>query len=95
MLSEVPTKFAGSASGLFNTTSQLAGALGVAIIGTIYFNSLEASTGTSQSAVFIDGFTFTMWIMAAGMVLASLAASFLPRWANDSDVSGPVDLVDA
>lgn len=85
VLSEVPTKFAGSASGLFNTTSQLAGALGVAIIGTIFFNSLETSSATSQSAVFIDGFTFTMWWMAGGMVLASIAASFLPRWASEHD----------
>ncbi len=85
VLSEVPTKFAGSASGLFNTTSQLAGALGVAIIGTIFFNSLETSTGTSQSAVFIDGFSFTMWWMAGGMVLASIAATFLPRWASEQD----------
>ncbi|POH74215.1 MFS transporter [Arthrobacter glacialis] len=93
VLSEVPTKFAGSASGLFNTTSQLAGALGVAIIGTIFFNSLETSTAASQSAVFIEGFTFTMWWMAGGMVLASIAATFLPRWASESD---PVDeLVDA
>lgn len=96
VLSEVPTKFAGSASGLFNTTSQLAGALGVAIIGTIFFNSLESSTGTSQSAVFIDGFTFTMWWMAGGMVLASIAASFLPRWASEQDAAQtPAELLEA
>ncbi|WP_104086516.1 MFS transporter [Arthrobacter sp. GMC3] len=87
VLSEVPTKFAGSASGLFNTTSQLSGALGVAIVGTLFFNGIESSTATSQSAVFIDGFTSTMWLMAGGMVLAAIAASFLPRWAADSDVS--------
>ncbi|WP_343318477.1 MFS transporter [Arthrobacter sp. TMP15] len=90
VLSEVPTKFAGSASGLFNTTSQLAGALGVAIIGTIFFDALEGSGATSQSAVFIDGFTSTMWVMAAGMVLASVAASFLPRWASESDLPDEV-----
>jgi MFS family permease len=92
VLSEVPTKFAGSASGLFNTTSQLAGALGVAIVGTIFFNSLDSSTGTSASAVFIDGFTSTMWIMAGGMVLASIAATFLPRWASESDASQDVEV---
>ncbi|MHA7306174.1 MFS transporter [Arthrobacter sp. TMN-49] len=91
VLSEVPTKFAGSASGLFNTTSQLAGALGVAIIGTIFFNSLETSTAASQSAVFIDGFTFTMWWMAGGMVLASIAATFLPRWASEADPAEEFD----
>ncbi|MEO8221147.1 MAG: MFS transporter [Specibacter sp.] len=97
VLSEVPTKFAGSASGLFNTTSQLAGALGVAIIGTIFFNSLESSTATSQSAVFIDGFSFTMWWMAGGMVLASIAATFLPRWASETDpaLEPPAELVEA
>ena len=96
VLSEVPTNLAGSASGLFNTTSQLAGALGVAIIGTIFFDALAGSTATSKPGVFIDGFTFTMWFMAAGMVLAAVAASFLPRWASESDVSvdRPAKLVD-
>lgn len=87
VLSEVPAKFAGSASGLFNTTSQLAGALGVAIVGTVFFNGLETSTAHSQAGVFIEGFTFTMWLMAAGMVLASIAASFLPRWASEADIA--------
>ena len=97
VLSEVPTKFAGSASGLFNTTSQLSGALGVAIIGTIFFNGLESSTATSKSAVFIEGFTSTMWLMAGGMVLAAIAASFLPRWASESELSetGAGQLADA
>lgn len=96
VLSEVPTKFAGSASGLFNTTSQLSGALGVAIVGTIFFNGLESSTAHSQSAVFIDGFTSTMWLMAGGMVLAAIAATFLPRWASESDAGAdePTKLVE-
>lgn len=87
VLSEVPVKFAGAASGLFNTTSQLSGALGVAIVGTLFFNGIESSTAHSQSGVFIDGFTSTMWLMAGGMVLAAVAASFLPRWASESDLS--------
>ncbi len=85
VLSEVPVKSAGSASGLFNTTTQLSGALGVAIIGTIFFNALDTSTGTSRPAVFEGAFTSTMWIMAGGMVLAAIAASFLPRWASEAD----------
>lgn len=96
VLSEVPTRFAGSASGLFNTTSQLSGALGVAIVGTVFFDTLDSSGAHSQSGVFIDGFTFTMWFMAAGMVLASAAATFLPRWASESDLAGDAPaLVDA
>lgn len=85
VLSEVPTKFAGSASGLFNTTMQLAGALGVAILGTVFFNSISAGTAHSKFDVFADGYTLTMWIMVGGMILASAAASFLPRWAAQSD----------
>lgn len=95
VLSEVPTKFAGSASGIFNTTSQLAGALGVAIIGTIFFNAVSDSSARSQAGVFTDGYTFTMWIMAGGMVLAAIAASFLPRWAPDHEVSGAAELQEA
>ncbi|WP_427015389.1 MFS transporter [Pseudarthrobacter sp. P1] len=87
VLSEVPVKSAGAASGLFNTTSQLSGALGVAIVGTLFFNGLEGSTAHSKSAVFIEGFSSTMWLMAGGMVLAAVAASFLPRWASEAELS--------
>ncbi|WP_125613440.1 MFS transporter [Specibacter cremeus] len=83
VLSEVPVKFAGPASGLFNTTGQLAGALGVAVVGTLFFNGISASTAHGKAGVFIDGFSSTMWLMAGGMVLAALAASFLPRWASE------------
>ncbi len=85
VLSEVPVKSAGSASGLFNTTTQLSGALGVAIIGTIFFNALDTGTGNSKAVVFEGAFTSTMWIMAGGMVLAAAAAAFLPRWASETD----------
>ncbi|WP_035750198.1 MFS transporter [Arthrobacter sp. 35W] len=96
VLSEVPTHSAGSASGLFNTTSQLSGALGVAIVGTLFFDNLTRSTATSKAAVFVDGFTSTMWIMAAGLVLAAIAASFLPRWASEAELpAGDEVLADA
>jgi hypothetical protein len=40
-LRSVPQQFAGSASGLYATVQQTAGALGVSIIGGLFFNHLS------------------------------------------------------
>lgn len=43
-LAEVPERLAGTASGLINNVQQLAGALGTAVISTVYFAGLTAAT---------------------------------------------------
>jgi MFS family permease len=42
VLAAVPAEVAGGASGLFNTSQQLGGALGVALFGTVFFGYLGA-----------------------------------------------------
>ncbi|MFC4222712.1 MFS transporter [Lysinibacter cavernae] len=106
VLSEVPLRFAGNASGLFNTVNQLAAAIGVAVIGTIFFGYFDSSMAESaasirsqadaveaSSAAFRDAFEPTMIIMAITMLGASVAATFLPRRPSvaDLDESLPVD----
>jgi hypothetical protein len=57
VLAAVPASVAGSASGLFSTAQQLGGALGVALIGTIFFDrsagrpTLSAFTAASVAAL--------------------------------------------
>ena len=87
-LSEVPVSKAGPASGLFNTIQQLAGAVGVAIIGTVFFNRIEHSFTSNMAAIQTGGMTpdkpwtssyeITIWVMLAFMVAASVAATLLP-----------------
>lgn len=88
VLSEVPVSKAGPASGLYNTLQQLAGAVGVAIIGTIFFNRIEhyftkniaaIQTGTmTPDKPWTSSYEVTIWVMVVFMVAASLAASLLP-----------------
>src|SRR5262249_46461809 len=72
VLATVPRQAAGGASGLFSTAQQLGGALGIAVIGTIFFGQLGQRS-------FTGAFTHSIPV-AAGLFLAAAAlALFLPR----------------
>jgi EmrB/QacA subfamily drug resistance transporter len=51
ILTDVPVRDAGSASGLLNTTQQLGMALGVALVGVIFFAQLATDSGRGVDAV--------------------------------------------
>ncbi|MFJ9369538.1 MFS transporter [Nocardia sp. NPDC101769] len=69
----------GTGSGLFNTVSQLGACIGVAVIGTLFFNRLHQHTGTGQSGTYGHAFAQTLWI-SAGLLVAALVISFaLPQ----------------
>ena len=74
VLAAVPHEVAGGAGGMFSTAQQLGGALGVALVGTVFFSHLESHTFTQafkHSAVVVIG-------LFAAAALLSLA---LPRTA--------------
>jgi len=50
-LKDVDTKHAGSASGTLNAVSQLGGAIGIALVGVIFFGHLTSNAATSFVAV--------------------------------------------
>jgi EmrB/QacA subfamily drug resistance transporter len=50
-LKDVDTKHAGSASGTLNAVSQLGGAIGIAVVGVIFFGHLTSNAATSFSTV--------------------------------------------
>lgn len=50
-LSDVPHEEAGAASGLVNTVLQLGGAIGIALIGVLFFNLLGSRADRSSAAV--------------------------------------------
>ncbi|POX52142.1 MFS transporter [Streptomyces sp. Ru71] len=73
VLSAVPTDLAGGASGIFSTAQQFGGALGAALIGTIFFSN----TGQGLS----DALISTMpWITATFIACAALTLA-LPQHA--------------
>ena len=75
-LSEVPVAAAGSASGLYNTVQQLAAALSLAGIATIFFDQL----GTAPApATFTTALRGTLWVEVVIFALALAASFLLPR----------------
>jgi hypothetical protein len=62
VLATVKPASAGSAAGIYGTTSQIANAAGVAAIGAVFF-SIEAAL-SGRSALFVSSALFTLSILA-------------------------------
>ena len=78
-LATIPTSEAGAASGTYGTVQQVGAALGVAVIGTVFF----AAAGTSYDAGSLrDGLLAACWVAAGGYALAALASLLLPSRAQ-------------
>jgi hypothetical protein len=74
-LATVPTAEAGAASGAYGTVQQVGAALGVAVVGTVFFGVV----GPSYDAPSLrDGLVAACWVAAAGYALAALASLLLP-----------------
>ena len=80
-LAGVPPEEAGLASGLINTTQQIGGALGVAILTTVSTTRTEnlLEGGTPQPEALTDGFSLAFWVAAGFAVAAILATLFALR----------------
>jgi MFS family permease len=66
----------GSASGVLNAMQQLGGALGIAVIGTVFF-SIAGSTG------FLDAFHGALWIEAGVLLVTAGLVGLLPLRARE------------
>jgi MFS family permease len=85
VLAAVPTEAAGGASGLFSTAQQLGGAIGVAIIGTVFFGHVAGHT-------LRGAFIHTAPFVAAAFVIAGVLALALPHAAlSDQDALAAED----
>jgi len=78
-IAEVPVEKAGSASGLFNTTTQLANAAGIALLGTLFFEVASRQRSNVPAELFGPAFQVVLMAVAALMGLAWLAAKALPE----------------
>jgi MFS family permease len=78
VLDGVPTDQAGIASALFNASREVAGLLGVTVVGAVLRSSESAAlrSGTRPAQAFIDGYHSGLWLtiglLAAGVVLSYL-----------------------
>ena len=74
-LAGVHGRDAGSASGVLNTALQLGGAIGVALIGVVYFGALDEQG-------FIGALDDALWFQVGVFVVSALAMLLLPRRAS-------------
>lgn len=70
-LSAVPDEYAGSASGIWNTAQQFAGAVGVAVLGAVFFSGLDGG----YRAPFTAAVAVTVLLLGAAAALSLLLAS--------------------
>jgi len=76
ILGGVPTERAGIASALFNASREVAGLLGVTVVGAVLRSTEGAAlrSGTRPAQAFIDGYHSGLWLtlglLAAGIVLS-------------------------
>jgi hypothetical protein len=89
------------ASALVNTTQQIGGALGTALLNTVaatatagYLTSHAHATIATQSAA-VHGYTTAFTVSAGLLVLAAVAAGVLVRAARHHGDSEPMNVADA
>jgi EmrB/QacA subfamily drug resistance transporter len=79
ILSSVPVEQAGVASGALNTSRELAGSLGIAVMGAILAarESASLSHGATAQAAFVSGYSLALVIGAAVMVAGAIIAAIV------------------
>lgn len=92
-LATVAVDDAGAASGTYSTFQQLGSALGIAIIGAVFFN---AAGSTFTTAGLQHGVERATWWATGGYLLCAVSALFLPgREAVQRHAKEQAELVDA
>ena len=83
---------AGLASGLFNTSQQIGGAVGIALLSTIAISTTESaiSDGSQQAVALTDGFQAAFWVGAVVALIGVLVSVFLVRGRDLQPVAKPV-----
>ena len=87
VLAGVEPPESGSASGSMTAVQQIGGALGVAILGTVFYSALGHASGTSRTAVFGSATQVTSFVAIALVVVAFALAFLLPKHAREDQES--------
>lgn len=76
VLSEVPDSFAGSASGVQSTGLQLSSAIGIAVIGVVFYQAVEKEQSNQN---YLDGLESVMWATIGLTIIQLCLVWFLPK----------------
>jgi MFS family permease len=78
VLARVAPEHVGTASGVLSTVTQLGGALGVALIGIIFYGTI-AHPGDGAARTIGHGFTSSSYLLIAIAAMVMLGIQLLPR----------------
>lgn len=83
VLAGVPGRAAGAAGGVLSTVTQIGGATGVAVLGTVFFNALTTppDAGSSTAHLFGQALAHVMPWQVAAYLLAAIGMLALPKTA--------------
>ncbi|MEU8244252.1 MFS transporter, partial [Actinoplanes missouriensis] len=81
VLAGVPGRQAGAAGGVLSTVNQIGGAVGVAVLGTVFFNALSSTGSTDPAEIFGHALARVMPWQVATYLLAAAAMLALPKTA--------------
>ena len=82
VLAGVPGRHAGAAGGVLSTVTQVGGALGVAVLGAVFFDAVDSGTALGPGGtapVFGDALARVLPALVGTYLLASLAMLRLPK----------------
>ena len=81
VLAGVPGRHAGAAGGVLSTVTQIGGAAGVAVLGTVFFAALDPATAGGAPPSFAHALAQVLPWQVAAYVVAAAAMLALPRTA--------------
>jgi EmrB/QacA subfamily drug resistance transporter len=89
-LASVDEHETGSASGVLNANQQLGATLGVAVLGTLFFDA-AGSPGPRRAGAYTHALEQTLWVVVAALALVLLTAFLLPRRAREQEHGVPAE----
>ncbi|MEU6162272.1 MFS transporter [Streptomyces sp. NPDC047130] len=89
VLGDVPPQDAGAGSGVVNALIQFGTAVGIAVVGVIFFSLSGSGTGPDRAQRFSDATAATLWYNAGVFVLVAVLSPLLPGRKKAEPEAGP------
>ncbi|KKC38059.1 MFS transporter [Devosia epidermidihirudinis] len=90
VLRNVPHRDAGAGSGALQAFQQVGGALGVALVGEMFFGTLSSgfAAGNAPHAAFADAASFALWYQVGSFLLVLLLVPFFKKGGEQGQGQG-------